>query len=88
MLHPRFKPQEALVCAMTAAPYGCDALVDYRDADWAQKVRQLTGGAGTSFGVDCISERGTVAAVCSVLSDDGKYVVFRAPAGVTTAWMD
>ena len=66
---------------LKAEPYSYSALVDYRDPDWTEQVRQLTDGKGVDVGVDCISEGKTVAGVCSVLRDDGKYAVFRAPAG-------
>ncbi len=63
------------------APYSYAALVDYRDAAWAEKVRELAGNGGVDAAVDCISEGKTVYGTCDVLKDSGKYAVFRAPAG-------
>jgi NADPH:quinone reductase-like Zn-dependent oxidoreductase len=66
---------------LRAAPYHYDALVDYREPGWTERVRQLTSGKGVDFGVDCISEGKTVEGVCSVLNINGKCAVFRGPDG-------
>ncbi|KAH7308485.1 chaperonin 10-like protein [Stachybotrys elegans] len=67
-------------------PYSYDALVDYRDPSWPEKVRAAAlGGNGVQYALDCISEGETVAKVHSTFADDvegdGHFGVFRAPAG-------
>ncbi|KAH6852864.1 chaperonin 10-like protein [Alternaria rosae] len=37
-------------------PYGYNALVDYRDLHWLERIRELTGGVGIHYAFDCISE--------------------------------
>ncbi|KAJ6440036.1 GroES-like protein [Purpureocillium lavendulum] len=68
--------------ALRAAPYHYDVLVDYRAADWAERVRAATkGGRGVDYALDTISERDTVPKVHSTLAPRGKYHVFRGPSG-------
>ena len=52
------------------APYAYDSLVDYRDEDWPDRVRELTGG-GVDYAFDCISEGLTVQLVSSTLHSSG-----------------
>ena len=47
-------------------PYAYDALIDYRDENWPERVRQLSGG-GVDYAFDCISEGSTVQLVSSTL---------------------
>lgn len=63
------------------APYSYDALVDYRDADWTEQVRALTGGRGVDYALDCISEGETVTGTDSVLAEHARSAVFRGPPG-------
>jgi NADPH:quinone reductase-like Zn-dependent oxidoreductase len=67
-------------------PYSYDALVDYRDSSWPDKVRAAAlGGNGVQYALDCISEGETVAGVHATFADDveggGHFGVFRGPAG-------
>jgi len=67
---------------LRAAPYSYDVLVDYRDADWPEAVRQATGPNGIQYAVDTISEGETVTKVHSTFGPDGKgFVTFRTPQG-------
>lgn len=63
------------------APYSYDALVDYRDSDWPDKVREATAGGGVDYAIDCISEGATVENVHSTLGPQGRFAVFRSPGG-------
>ncbi|KAH7013246.1 chaperonin 10-like protein [Ilyonectria destructans] len=63
------------------APYSYDALVDYRDSDWPDKVREATAGAGVDYAIDCISEGATVEKVHSTFGPQGRFAVFRSPGG-------
>lgn len=67
--------------ALAQAPYSYDALVDYRDHDWPEKVRHLTGGKGIDIAIDCISGKGTVGKVHDLLSQKGMLAVFLGPFG-------
>ncbi|KAK0383183.1 hypothetical protein NLU13_9096 [Sarocladium strictum] len=67
-------------------PYSYDALVDYRDPSWPDKVRAAAlGGNGVQYALDCISEGETVvkihATFAADVEGDGHFGVFRAPAG-------
>jgi NADPH:quinone reductase-like Zn-dependent oxidoreductase len=67
-------------------PYSYDALVDYRDPSWPDKVRAAAlGGSGVQYALDCISEGETVAKVHATFADDvegdGHFGLFRSPAG-------
>ncbi|KAF3764369.1 GroES-like protein [Cryphonectria parasitica EP155] len=61
------------------APYSYDALVDYHEADWPEQVRQLTGGGGVDFAVDCVTEPETIIKTESVLKRTGQFVIVRNP---------
>lgn len=63
------------------APYSYDALVDYRDSDWPDKVREATAGGGVDYAIDCISEGATVEKVHSTFGPQGRFAVFRSPGG-------
>ncbi|KAH6604432.1 hypothetical protein Trco_007878 [Trichoderma cornu-damae] len=62
-------------------PYNYDVLVDYRDPEWAEKVKAATQGKGIDRAVDSISEGETVYKVHSTLAADAKMAVFRGPKG-------
>ncbi|AEO67827.1 uncharacterized protein THITE_2116936 [Thermothielavioides terrestris NRRL 8126] len=62
---------------LRAEPYGYEALVDYRDADWPEQVRRLAGGDGVDFAYDCISEGESVKKAASTLREGGKIAVVR-----------
>ncbi|KAF7548270.1 hypothetical protein G7Z17_g7160 [Cylindrodendrum hubeiense] len=47
------------------APYLYDALVDYRDPNWPDKVREAAANRGVDYAIDCISEGATVEKVHS-----------------------
>lgn len=65
---------------LSGKPYAYDVLMDYKDADWTQKLRQATGGDGIHLALDSISEGDTVGKVDSVLAEDGKLALVRSPA--------
>ncbi|KAI8307239.1 hypothetical protein K4K59_011127 [Colletotrichum sp. SAR11_240] len=60
-------------------PYGYNALVDYRDADWVEQVRSAAGG-GVQYAIDAISKSPSVEQVEQTLAGDGQFAVFRSPA--------
>ncbi|KAK5997946.1 Trans-enoyl reductase ACTTS2-like protein [Cladobotryum mycophilum] len=62
-------------------PYKYDVLVDYRDPQWVEKVKEATNGEGIHYAVDSISEGETVYKVNSTLATNGKVAVFRGPLG-------
>ncbi|KZL63586.1 hypothetical protein CI238_02894 [Colletotrichum incanum] len=67
---------------LQAEPYTYDALVDYRDSNWSDQVRMLTGAAnGVDFVYDCISEGATVKMASSTLRDGGKMAIVRSREG-------
>lgn len=66
---------------LRAAPYGYDELVDYRDADWVERVRAVAGGEGVDFAYDCISEGETVKCVARTLREGGKMAIVRSRQG-------
>jgi NADPH:quinone reductase-like Zn-dependent oxidoreductase len=70
---------------LRAPPYGYDALVDYRDADWPEQVRRLTGGEGVDAAYDCISEGDTVKGVARTLNKNGRMAIVRSREG--GAWV-
>lgn len=61
---------------LKAKPYGYDHLLDYRDPDWPEKVRQASGG-GVHYAYDAISEGSTVRNTSSTLRKGGKMAVVR-----------
>ncbi|KAL7920118.1 GroES-like protein [Trichoderma austrokoningii] len=63
------------------APYNYDVLVDYRDAEWVEKVKEATEGKGIDFAVDSISEGQTVYSVHDTLAATARMAVFRGPQG-------
>jgi NADPH:quinone reductase-like Zn-dependent oxidoreductase len=65
---------------LKAAPYGYSHLADYKDQDWPQRIRELSGGAGMHYAYDCISEGDTVARVSSTLSSYGSIAIVRSRA--------
>lgn len=66
---------------LRAAPFNYDVLVDYRQQDWPEQVKNATNGHGVHFAFDTISEYDTVEKVYSTLNAQGKYHVFRSPRG-------
>lgn len=82
---------------LKAEPYRYDHLIDHRDPDWPDKVRQASGGGdgggggGVHYAYDAISEASTVRDAISTLRKGGKVAVVQAKeagawdtAGVTT----
>ncbi|KAI0891277.1 zinc-binding dehydrogenase [Annulohypoxylon nitens] len=58
---------------------GADAVVDYKDLDWPERVRQLTHDR-LQFAFDCISEKGTPEAIVKSLSPrEGGHVITILP---------
>ena len=66
---------------LKAQPYYYDYVVDYRDADWQQQIKQLTGDAGVQYAFDCISEGESVERVCSTLARNGRLAIVRSREG-------
>jgi NADPH:quinone reductase-like Zn-dependent oxidoreductase len=66
---------------LRSEPYGYDFLVDYRDKNWPEQVRELSGGAGMHMAYDCISEGDSVAKVSSTLTANGRSAIVRSRAG-------
>ncbi|RBR19729.1 hypothetical protein FVER53590_13734 [Fusarium verticillioides] len=62
-------------------PYSYDVLVDYRDEDWVEKVRDATNGDGVDLALDCISEGQTVYKTHETLAPSAKFAVIRGPVG-------
>ncbi|KLP09508.1 Uncharacterized protein Y057_7532 [Fusarium fujikuroi] len=62
-------------------PYSYDVLVDYRDEDWVQKVKNATSGEGVDLALDCISEGQTVYKTHETLASSAKFAVIRGPVG-------
>lgn len=69
---------------LKAKPYSYDHLVDYRDTDWPQQIRELCGeNGGVDYALDCISEGLSVERVSRTLAggDRSKLAVFRSREG-------
>ncbi|KAK4452707.1 chaperonin 10-like protein [Podospora aff. communis PSN243] len=66
---------------LKAAPYGYDALVDYRDPNWMEQTRQAAGSNGIRYSIDCISEGETVKQVVGVLTQGSKLAIVRSLEG-------
>ncbi|KAF5989003.1 ToxD-like protein [Fusarium bulbicola] len=62
-------------------PYSYDVLVDYRDEDWVQKVKDATDRNGIDLALDCISEGQTVYNTHKTLAPSAKFAVIRGPVG-------
>ncbi|KAM5521744.1 Polyketide synthase, enoylreductase domain [Fusarium oxysporum f. sp. vasinfectum] len=62
-------------------PYNYDFLVEYRDEDWVQKVKDTTNGNGVDLALDCISEGQTVHNTHETLTPSAKFAVIRGPVG-------
>ncbi|KAI1066840.1 hypothetical protein LB506_012101 [Fusarium annulatum] len=62
-------------------PYSYDVLVDYRDEEWVQKVKDATNGNGVDLALDCISEGQTVYNTHETLAPSAKFAVIRGPVG-------
>ncbi|KAJ4038307.1 hypothetical protein NW756_008559 [Fusarium oxysporum] len=62
-------------------PYNYDVLVDYKDKDWVQEVKDATNGNGVDFALDCISEGQTVYNTHETLAPSAKFAVIRGPVG-------
>ncbi|BEI86744.1 hypothetical protein CcaverHIS002_0700900 [Cutaneotrichosporon cavernicola] len=65
---------------LTAAPYGANHVVDYRDAAWPEAVRALAP-EGVTYAMDCISEGETAEGVSSTVAKNGRMAIFRSPQG-------
>ncbi|EXL41860.1 chaperonin 10-like protein [Fusarium oxysporum f. sp. albedinis] len=62
-------------------PYSYDVLVDYKDQDWVQKVKDAANGNGVDLALDCISEGQTVYNTHETLAHSAKLAVIRGPVG-------
>ncbi|KAL5586758.1 hypothetical protein FOBRF1_016628 [Fusarium oxysporum] len=62
-------------------PYNYDVLVDYKDKDWVQKVKDATSRNGVDLALDCISEGQTVYNTHETLAPSAKFAVIRGPVG-------
>lgn len=72
---------------LQAEPYSYDFLVDYHDADWPTKVRDLTQtGTEVDWAYDCISEGLTVSKIARILGPNGKMAIVRSREG--GAWTE
>jgi NADPH:quinone reductase-like Zn-dependent oxidoreductase len=65
---------------LRAEPYGYAGLVDYKDPNWVEEVRKITGGEGVDFAYDSISEGSTVKMVSHTLRTGGKMAIVRSKA--------
>ncbi|KAK5659548.1 hypothetical protein OQA88_750 [Cercophora sp. LCS_1] len=61
--------------------YGYDELVDYREEGWVDKVREVSGGEGVDYALDCISEGSTVRSVHGALRQGAKVAIVRSREG-------
>jgi NADPH:quinone reductase-like Zn-dependent oxidoreductase len=67
---------------LKAEPYAYDELVDYQDKDWCDQIRQLSGGDGVSYALDCISEGATVSMTSqTVRKSGGRMAILRSRQG-------
>ncbi|CRG91355.1 hypothetical protein PISL3812_08403 [Talaromyces islandicus] len=66
--------------SLKESPFNYDVLVDYKEPDWPERVREATGGRGVMFAVDAVSVGATVAMVESTLSPLGRFAAYRTPA--------
>lgn len=62
-------------------PYSYDVLVDHRDEDWVQKVKEATSGEGVDLALDCISGGQTVYKTHETLAPSTKFAVIRGSVG-------
>ncbi|KAI0399648.1 GroES-like protein [Xylaria palmicola] len=62
-------------------PYSYDHLVDYRQGDWPERVRDYLGGEGADYGYDCISEGTTVLKTGKTVKPNGGMAVVRSREG-------
>ncbi|KAF4449082.1 hypothetical protein F53441_7594 [Fusarium austroafricanum] len=58
-------------------PYNYDVLVDYRDPNWVDKLKE----SGVDLAMDCISEGETVYKTHETLAPSAKFAVIRGPVG-------
>jgi NADPH:quinone reductase-like Zn-dependent oxidoreductase len=66
---------------LRAEPYCYDHLVDYRDDDWPNQVKALSGGKGIHYAYDGLSEGESVTRVASTLARGGKMAIVRSREG-------
>jgi hypothetical protein len=66
---------------LKAEPYMYDHLVDYRDQDWSEQIKQLSEGVGIHYAYDALSEGESVARVASTLAKNGKMAIVRSREG-------
>jgi NADPH:quinone reductase-like Zn-dependent oxidoreductase len=66
---------------LKAEPYAYDYLVDYRDKDWAQQIKQHSGDVGIHYAYDGLSEGESVTLVASTLARNGKMAIVRSREG-------
>lgn len=66
---------------LKAGPYHYDHLVDYRDEDWHDQIRELSAGEGMHYVYDAISEGDTVSRSSSILAPDGRMAIVRSREG-------
>jgi NADPH:quinone reductase-like Zn-dependent oxidoreductase len=66
---------------LKAKPYLYNHLVDYKDADWVQQIKELSNGVGMHYAYDGLSEGDSVARVASTLAKNGKFAIVRSREG-------
>jgi NADPH:quinone reductase-like Zn-dependent oxidoreductase len=67
---------------LKAAPYAYDHLVDYRDENWPEQIRKLSGDVGMHYAYDGISEGESVPRVVSTLANSkSRMAIVRSRAG-------
>jgi NADPH:quinone reductase-like Zn-dependent oxidoreductase len=62
-------------------PYKYHALVDYRETDWPEQVRHITGGKDVDYVYDCIAEGATVGFASKLLREGGSMAIVRSIEG-------
>lgn len=66
---------------LKSGPYNYDHLVDYRDADWHEQIREIAAGLGIHYVYDAISEGDTVSRSSSSLAPNGRMAIVRSREG-------
>ena len=55
--------------------------MDHHDLYWPERIRELTGGVGSHYAFDCISEGSPVERTSSILTRNGKVAIVRSREG-------
>ncbi|CEI68745.1 hypothetical protein FVEN_g8000 [Fusarium venenatum] len=62
---------------LKSAPYNYHALFNYKETDWPEKIRHITGGKGVDYVYDCIAEGSTVSLTSRLLREGGHMAIVR-----------